>query len=145
MSMSHSLKIQPLWVDLGRHVVLPQWLLSVVRAYMRWRSGVVNPVFCFRSATRPIRCTQFAHIYLSPSLTIHPPPGVFALAGRFAAENPVFGGEHPLGIVDYLGIALFIFGFGMEITADIQKFKFAAVRGKDGNNMWIDSGVWGIR
>ena len=33
----------------------------------------------------------------------------------------------------------------MEILADVQKFKFAAVRGKDGNNMWIDSGVWSIR
>jgi len=46
----------------------------------------------------------------------------------------------PLGPWDYTGFALWIFGFGIEVTADRQKSAFAARA--ETRNTWIDEGLW---
>ncbi|XP_063698224.1 uncharacterized protein LOC134829158 [Culicoides brevitarsis] len=48
----------------------------------------------------------------------------------------------PLKIVNYVGMGTWIFGFLMEVTADIQKLRFKQNPANEGK--WIDSGLWSI-
>ncbi len=46
----------------------------------------------------------------------------------------------PLGAVAWVGLALWIMGFGIEVVADRQKSSFRAQPGNEG--LFIDSGLW---
>lgn len=46
----------------------------------------------------------------------------------------------PMGLWDYIGIALWSLGFGIEVIADRQKSAFAAR--PETPNTWIDEGLW---
>ena len=57
--------------------------------------------------------------------------GLAALTSNTTAE---------LGLVSYLGIALWLFGFVVEVTADNQKTEFR--KNPDNRNRFITTGVW---
>ena len=57
--------------------------------------------------------------------------GLAALTSNTTAE---------LGLVSYLGIALWLFGFVVEVTADNQKTEFR--KNPDNRNRFIATGVW---
>ena len=57
--------------------------------------------------------------------------GLAALTSNTTAE---------LGLVSYLGIALWLFGFIVEVTADNQKTEFR--KNPDNRNRFITTGVW---
>lgn len=59
---------------------------------------------------------------------------MFVTNGLPASQLPMFG------IFDAVGLALWCFGFGLEVMADHQKNLFR--RMKDKPNAWIESGVW---
>ena len=48
----------------------------------------------------------------------------------------------PMGPWDYLGVTLWVLGFGIEVIADRQKSAFAARAGTEGT--WIDEGLWSL-
>lgn len=48
----------------------------------------------------------------------------------------------PLGLPDYLGLAIFAFGILFELMADIQKYRFNAAHPSGSNKRWIASGLW---
>jgi steroid 5-alpha reductase family enzyme len=57
--------------------------------------------------------------------------GLAALTSNITAE---------LGLISYLGIALWLFGFVVEVTADNQKTEFR--KNPDNRNRFITTGVW---
>ena len=57
--------------------------------------------------------------------------GLAALTSNITAE---------LGLISYLGIALWLFGFIVEVTADNQKTEFR--KNPDNRNRFITTGVW---
>ena len=57
--------------------------------------------------------------------------GLAALTSNITAE---------LGLISYLGIALWLFGFVVEVTADKQKTEFR--KNPDNRNRFITTGVW---
>jgi steroid 5-alpha reductase family enzyme len=57
--------------------------------------------------------------------------GLAALTSNISAE---------LGLISYLGIALWLFGFVVEVTADNQKTEFR--KNPDNRNRFITTGVW---
>lgn len=48
----------------------------------------------------------------------------------------------PLDWLDGLGFGIFLLGFAVEITADIQKYNFNASHRSGTNPKWIDTGLW---
>ena len=57
--------------------------------------------------------------------------GLAALTSSISAE---------LGVLSYLGVALWLFGFVVEVTADNQKTEFR--KNPDNRNRFITTGVW---
>jgi steroid 5-alpha reductase family enzyme len=70
---------------------------------------------------------------------------VFALQAVLAwiISLPLFGAMHgdaPLGLLDYLGAAVFLFGLLWESLADFQLARF--LRTRTSQDAVLDSGVW---
>lgn len=70
---------------------------------------------------------------------------VFALQAVLAwiISLPLFGAMHgdaPLGLVDYLGAAVFLFGLTWESLADLQLARF--LRNRTSKDAVLDTGVW---
>jgi len=63
----------------------------------------------------------------------------FTLAAALAAITT--RATKPLGIAAWIGLAIWIIGFAIEITADMQKKRFRAVPENKGR--FIQSGLWG--
>jgi steroid 5-alpha reductase family enzyme len=61
---------------------------------------------------------------------------VTAGAALAAIANPAAA---PLGVVELIGVALWLFGFGVEVIADRQKRLF---RSQGGDGTFITSGLW---
>ena len=72
--------------------------------------------------------------------------GTWCWANGFAlwyvADAPQ--GQAPLGLSDWLGLAIFVFGLVFEFVADIQKYRFNARHGSGKNDHWIASGLWSL-
>ena len=47
-----------------------------------------------------------------------------------------------LGVSDYVGLAVFVFGLTFETVADVQKSIFNSKFSSGSNNAWIESGLW---
>jgi len=70
---------------------------------------------------------------------------VFLLQALLAwiVSLPVYGamqGASPLGVIDYIGLLLFVFGFGWEIIADAQLARFLNNKANAGSV--LNTGVW---
>ena len=67
--------------------------------------------------------------------------GLWVLLTAAAALAVITGGNKvPLGIVGYVGLAIWVFGFGIEVIADRQKSKWREKEENKGD--FIDVGLW---
>ena len=67
--------------------------------------------------------------------------GLWVLLTAAAALAVITGGNRePLGLVGYLGIAIWLAGFAIEVVADRQKSRFKA--DPDNQGRYIDVGLW---
>ena len=48
----------------------------------------------------------------------------------------------PLGVSDYVGLGIWLFGILFELVADVQKYRFNMPFKSGSNKAWIDSGLW---
>lgn len=67
---------------------------------------------------------------------------VFITALPVTSLNALGGSGTSLGTQDYIGLSLWVIGFGFELLADHQKTQFKAVKGNKGK--FINTGLWAI-
>ena len=53
-----------------------------------------------------------------------------------------FDAHNPLGVLDYLGLLIWVSGLLIETTADIQKYIFNSKHESGANKQWIATGLW---
>ena len=62
----------------------------------------------------------------------------------YLVSMPTHAAAAPLDWLDYCGGVVFFLGFGTEIVADLQKFRFNSGSGSGQNEKWICSGLWSV-
>ena len=106
-----------------------------------WSSRLAT--FLFRRIARAGKDSRFDVIKTRPlrfllAWTIQ---GLWVLLTAAAALAVITGGNRvPLGIVGYVGIAIWLAGFAIEVIADGQKSRFKADPANEGR--FIDRGLW---
>ena len=99
--------------------------------------------FLFRRISKDGKDGRFDDIKGRPSrfLMAWTLQGLWVLLTAAAALAVITGGNKvPLGIVGYVGIAVWLLGFGIEVVADRQKSKWR--ENPDNKGDFIDVGLW---
>ena len=100
-------------------------------------------LFLFRRVKKSGKDTRFDEIKLSFSrfLMSWTLQGLWVLLTAAAALSAITAPHNPdLNIIDYLGISMWIIGFGIEVVADSQKTKFRGITTNKGK--FITEGLW---
>ena len=106
-----------------------------------WSSRLA--IFLFRRISKAGKDSRFDTIKTSPVsfLMAWTVQGLWVLLTAAAALAVITGGtREPLGVIGYLGVAIWLAGFLIEVVADRQKSKFKADPANQGK--FINVGLW---
>ena len=136
-----ALALFSLWAGAGDELpAVRQWLLSSL--VLVWALRLSS--FLYRRVRRTGRDGRFDSLKNSPVRFFVP----WTLQGMWVSltllvvlvVNCQDSSSPPFGLTDLVGIALWVVGFGVEVTADRQKARFASR--PENRGRWIDEGLW---